>query len=172
VTGQVAAARGPALVGGLVTGGLIVAGGAVAHLSEVQVLKGWSWLALLVTPMVVGAVAARSSGATGAAAHPRLDPGVRAAVQAGVWAGLVGGLLVAVGGMSVMYLAPDLYVPTDAYTVHAFQASGLPDIITYEVLDSLGGLSVLLVAVPLLSTIPAAVGGALAASLPRQPPAS
>jgi hypothetical protein len=40
------------------------------------------------------------------------------------------------------------------------------------VLDSLGGLSVLLVAVPLLSTIPAAVGGALAASLPRQPPAS
>lgn len=63
VTGQVAAARGPALVGGLVTGGLIVAGGAVAHLSDVQVLKGWSWLALLVTPMVVGAVAARSSGA-------------------------------------------------------------------------------------------------------------
>ena len=172
VTGQVAAARGPALVGGLVTGGLIVAGGAVAHLSDVQVLKGWSWLALLVTPMVVGAVAARSSGATGAAAHPRLDPGVRAALQAGVWAGLVGGLLLAVGGMSVMYLAPDLYVPTDAYTVHAFQASGLPDIITYEVLDSLGGLSVLLVAVPLLSTIPAAVGGALASSLPRQTPAS
>jgi ABC-type transporter Mla subunit MlaD len=43
-----------------------------------------------------------------------------------VWAGLVGGLLLAVGGMAVMYLAPDFYVPTDAYTVHAFQASGLP----------------------------------------------
>jgi hypothetical protein len=166
-TSQLAAARRPALVGGLVAGGLVVAGGAVAQLGEVQVLKGWRWLALLVALMVVGAVAARSSVAAGAAGV-RVDAGIRAALQAGVWTGLVGCLFVAVGGMSVMYLAPTAHIPSDAYTVHAFQASGLPDIITYEVLDSLGGLSFLLVEVPFLSAILAVLGGALAASLPRR----
>jgi hypothetical protein len=168
VTSELAAARRPALVGGLAAGGLVVAGRAVAHLGEVQVLKGSSWLALLVTPVVVGAVAARSGVADGAAAQVRADVGMRAALQAGVWSGLVGCLLLAVGGMSAVYLAPTAHVPTDAYTLHAFQASGLPDILTYEVLDNLGGLSVLLVAVPLLSAIPAAVGGALGGSLPRR----
>jgi hypothetical protein len=168
VTSQLAAARRPALVGGLLAGGLVVAGGALAQLGEIQVLKGWRWLALLVASMVVGAVAARSSVAAGAAAGVRVDAGIRAALQAGVWTGLVGCLLLAVGGMSVLYLAPTAHIPSDAYTVHAFQASGLPDIITYEVLDSLGGLSFLLVEVPLLSAILAVLGGALAASLPRR----
>ena len=167
-TSQLAAARRPALVGGLVTGGLGVAGGTVAHLGDVQVLKGYSWLASLVTLVVVGAVAARSSVAARAAAQVRVDAGIRAALQAGVWTGLVGCLILAVGGMSVLYLAPNAYLPTDAYTIHAFQASGLPDIITYEVLDSLSGLTVILLELPLLSAIPAAMGGALAASLSRR----
>jgi uncharacterized membrane protein len=62
--------------------------------------------------------------------------------------------------------------PTDASTIRAFQASGLPDLTTYVVGDDLGGSIMLLVWIPLLSLTVGAIGGALGASRPRRTPAA
>jgi hypothetical protein len=62
------------------------------------------------------------------------------------------------------------FSPTDAYTIRAFQQSGLPDLTTYAVGDDLGGSIMLLVWIPLLSLAIGAIGGALGTSRPRRTP--
>ena len=150
------------LVGGLVVGGLPMAGSAAAEFGYGKLLAGWSWLAAAVAALAVAAVAARSSN------------DARAGLQTGLWTGLVGALILLVVGMSATYAAAEAgrLIPTDAYTIRAFQVSGLPDLTTYVVGDDLGGSIMLLVWIPLLSLASGAIGGALGTSRPRRTPAA
>jgi hypothetical protein len=143
---------------GLVVGGLPVVGSAAATLGHGKPLTGWSWLAAAAAVTVT--MAARSSG------------DARAGIETGLWTGLVGALTLFVGGMCGTYAAAaaSRLIPTDAYTVHAFRESGLPDITTYVVGDSLGGSIMMLLWIPLLSLAIGALGGALGASRPRRTP--
>jgi hypothetical protein len=159
-TPHLAVVRRYGLVGGLVVGGLPVAGSAAASLGYGKPLTGWSWLAAAVAAVAGATLAARSSG------------DARAGLQAGLWTGLVGALILLVVGMAATYAAAAAgrLIPTDAYTIRAFQQSGLPDLTTYVVGDDLGGSILLLVWIPLLSLAIGAIGGALGASCPRRTP--
>ena len=97
---------------------------------------------------------------------------VRVGIAAGLWTGLVGALIFLVVGMAGTYAAAAAgrLSPTDAYTIRAFQQSGLPDLTTYAVGDDLGGSIMLLVWIPLLSLAIGAIGGALGTSRPRRTP--
>jgi hypothetical protein len=157
-TSHLVVARRHGLVGGLVVGGLPVAGSAAAEFGYGKPLTGWSWLAAAVVAVAGGALAGRSSG------------DARVGLEAGLWTGLVGALVLLVVGMSATYAAAAAgrLIPTDASTIRAFQASGLPDLTTYVVGDHLGGSIMLLVWIPLLSVAFGALGGALGASRPRR----
>jgi len=159
-TSHIVVVRRYGLVGGLVMGGLPVVGSAAATLGHGKPLTGWSWLAAAVAAAVTVTMAARSSG------------DARAGIETGLWTGLVGALTLFVGGMCGTYAAAaaSRLIPTDAYTVHAFRESGLPDITTYVVGDSLGGSVMMLLWIPLLSLAIGALGGALGASRPRRTP--
>jgi hypothetical protein len=148
------------LVGGLVVGGLPVAGSAAAEFGYGKPLTGWSWLAAAVAALAAAGVAARSTN------------DVRVGIAAGLWTGLVGALIFLVVGMAGTYAAAAAgrLSPTDAYTIRAFQQSGLPDLTTYAVGDDLGGSIMLLVWIPLLSLAIGAIGGALGTSRPRRTP--
>jgi hypothetical protein len=161
-TSHIVVARRYGLAGGLLVGGLPVAGGAAATLGYGKPLAGWSWLAAAVAAVGAGGLAGRSTGEA------------RAGLQAGLWAGLVGALMLFVVGMWGTYAAAGAgrLIPHDAYTIRAFQQSGLPDITTYVVGDNLGGSIMLLVWIPLLSVTFGALGGALGASRPRRIPAA
>jgi hypothetical protein len=102
----------------------------------------------------------------------RASKDARAGFQAGLWTGLVGALTLFVAGMAATYAAATAgrLSPTDAYTIRAFQDSGLPDLTTYVVGDDLGGSIMLLVWIPLLCLAIGALGGALGASRPRRTP--
>jgi hypothetical protein len=161
-TSHIVVVRRYGLVGGLLIGGLPLAGSAAAEFGYGKPLTGWSWLAAAVAAVAGGAMAARFSGAA------------RAGLQAGLWAGLVGALIFLVVGMSATYAAAAAgrLIPTDAYTIRAFQHSGLPDLTTYVVGDDLGGSIMLLMWIPVLSVAFGALGGALGASRPRRTPAA
>jgi hypothetical protein len=161
-TSHIVVVRRYGLVGGLLVGGLPVAGGVAAEFGYGKPLAGWSWLAAALAAVAGGALAGRSSGAA------------RAGLEAGLWTGLVGALILLVVGMSATYAAAGAgrLIPSDASTIGAFQDSGLPDVTTYAVGDNLGGSIMLLVWIPLLSVAVGAVGGALGASRPRRTPAS
>jgi hypothetical protein len=161
-TSHLVVARRYGLVGGLVVGGLPMAGSAAASLGYGKPLAGWSWLAAAVAAVAGGALAGRATGEA------------RAGLEAGLWTGLVGALILLVVGMSATYAAAGAgrLIPSDADTLRAFQQSGLPDITTYVVGDNLGGSIMLLVWIPLLSLAIGALGGALGISRPRRTPAS
>ena len=159
-TTHLVAVRRYGLVGGLVVGGLPVAGNAAASLGYGKPLTGWSWLAAAIAALTIAAVAARASN------------DARAGFQAGLWTGLVGALTLFVAGMAATYAVATAgrLSPTDAYTIRAFQDSGLPDLTTYVVGDDLGGSIMLLVWIPLLCLAIGTLGGALGASRPRRTP--
>lgn len=158
-TSHLVVVRRYGLVGGLAVGGLPVVGSVAAEFGYGKPVAGWSWLAVAVAA-VAGALAGRSSG------------DARAGLQAGLWTGLVGALILFVVGMSATYAAAAAgrLIPTDAYTIRAFQHSGLPDLTTYMVGDNLGGSIILLLWIPVLSVTVGALGGALGASRPRRTP--
>jgi hypothetical protein len=159
-TSQPVVVRRYGLVGGLVVGGLPVVGSAAAEFGYGKPLAGWSWLAAAVAAVAAGALAARATGAA------------RAGLQAGLWLGLVGALTLFVVGMLGTYAAAAAgrLIPTDAYTIRAFQHSGLADLTTYVVGDNLGGSIMLLLWIPLLGVGVGAVGGALGAGRRIPPP--
>jgi hypothetical protein len=63
------------LVGGLLVGGLPVAGGVAAEFGYGKPLTGWSWLAAAIAAVAAGALAGRSSGAARAGLEAGCGPG-------------------------------------------------------------------------------------------------
>jgi hypothetical protein len=158
-TAHILVVRRYGLAGGVVVGGLLIAGGAAATLGFGEALAGWSWLAAAVAAVAACAMAARSSG------------DARAGLAAGFWIGMVAALILFVGGMWGTYAAAGAgrLSPTDAYTLRAFAESGLPDLTSYVVGDNLGGSITMLLWIPLLSVAIGAGSGELGVRPARRP---
>ena len=117
---------------------------------------------LVVAVSVLGLVVAGGFGAR----LVRRGTTERALVAVGLRTGLVAGLAYFVAGMSATYLTASWPVH-DQEVLEGFRASGLADLATYIVSDSLGGSIAALVGLPVLVLGATWAGGALVRSGPK-----